>query len=180
MSKIKKIISGLLIVATLLPCFALAVGAKNVCKEVSGKTDSDGAVNTVFYVTTSNTKKHYVKMKMTKGLLMGKENLTGQPVLWWGQQRIYDFYEIKVYGKQKNGEYTEISKVSVRDKSSYKIEFKGYTDYKIKIYSWKVQTINNEQKYIREAIRRNRPQNVYWEEIPTWKISKTSGVNLCR
>ena len=180
MSKIRKIISCVLVVATLLPCFALVAGAKNVCKEISGKTDVDGGVNTIFYVTTSNTKEHYVKMKMTKGLLMGEDNLIGQPVLWWGQQRIHDFYEILVYGKKKNGEYTQISKANVRDKSSYTIKFSGYTDYKIKIYSWKAQTINNEQQYIREPIRRNRPQDVYWEEIPTWKISKTSGVTLCR
>lgn len=180
MSKAKKIISGLLIFAALLPCFSLVAVAKNVCSEVKGKTDSDGAVNTVFYVTTSNTKKHYVKMSMTKGLLVGKDNFAEKPFLWWGQECIYDYYEIKVYGKQSNGNYKEISKVNVRDKSSYKIYFSGYTDYKIKIYSWKAQTINNEAGYIREPIRRNRPQNVYWAEIPTWKISKTSGVSLCR
>lgn len=176
MSKIKKIISCILVVVTLLPCFSLVAEAKNVCKEISGKTDSDGGVNTIFYVTTSNTKKHYVKMKMTKGCLEADAGTIG----WFGKEKAYDYYEILVYGKQKNGEYKQISKANVKDRSSYKIYFSGYTDYKIKVYSWKVQTINNVGEYLMHPIVRNDPMSVHWATIPTWKISKTSGVNLCR
>lgn len=178
MSKIRKIISCVLVVATLLPCFALVAGAKNVCKEVSGKSSWNGGVNTVFYVTTSNTKKHYVQMKMTKGRIQ-QESV-------WAQldtDKIYDYYEILVYGKQKNGQYTQISKANVKDKSSYKIYFSGYTDYKIKVYSWKVDTINEVGKYIMNPFMGwTDTLDAEWDTncLPTWKISKTSGVTLCR
>lgn len=180
MLKMKRLSAAIMAAVTLLSCFTLAVGAKNVCSEISGKTDYDGGVNTVFYVTAKDTKKHYVKMEMTKGCLVGKDNFADWTILWWGQERIYDYYEILVYGRQSNGSYKQISKANVRDESSYKIYFSGYTDYKIKVYSWRAQTINDEAAYIREPIRRNRPQDVYWDKIPTWKISKTSGVTLCR
>lgn len=178
MKTIKKAIAYILIAAALLPCFSLMAAAKNVCNEVSGQTDEDGGVNTVFYVTASDTDEHYVKMKMTKGRLNGEENLIA--VWCFGQEYIYDYYEIIVYGREKNGIYKQISKTNVKDESSYKIWLEGYKDYKIKIYSWKAQTINDVAKYIKHPVVRSKVQSVHWDKIPTWKISRTSGVSLCR
>lgn len=176
MSKIKKIISGLLIVATLLPCFALIASAKNVCEEISGETDVDGGVNTIFYVSAKDKKQHYVKMKMTRGKL---EEYNGG----WSR-KIYDYYEVLVYGKQGNGEYKQISKMNIKNEDDKRIYFKGYTEYKIKIYSWKVDTLNKVGKHIMSPLPGpwSGPMQAKWDSrnLPGWRIVKTSGVTLCR
>ncbi len=176
MLKMKRLSAAIMAVVTLLSCFTLAVSAKNVCSEISGETDSNGGVNTVFYVTTKNTKERYVKMKMTKGVMT--DQFGAFP------KKIYDYYEVIVYGKQSNGAYKQISKMNIKNQDDKRIYFEGYTEYKIKVYSWKTDTINSVGKHIMNILPgrfRTPLTDVRWQTIPEWEISKTaSGVTLCR
>lgn len=167
-------------IITLISCFTFSASAKNVCGEINGKSDRYGGVSTTFYVKTTDKKKHYVKMDMTKGKFMSWSNpQTGFTFLC---KNLYDNYEILVYGKKPNGTYTQISKNNIKNQGSYKIEFKGYTEYKIKIYSWKTSTINQVCKYYKHPASKEIVTDCEWVSghIPTWKICKTSGVTLCR
>ena len=172
MSKTKKAIALFLAILTLVPCFLFPASAKNVCQNVGGSSDADGAVNTIFYATTTNTKKHTIKMTMTKGKFVRDDY-----VLSFSGKDIYDYYEILIYGKNSSGKYVQIDKINVKNKSSYNIPLKGYTDYKIKVYSWKTSTINSYEGFFKEW--KQPLTNVIWEKIPTWSISKTKGVTYC-
>ncbi len=165
-------------IITLISCFTFSASAKNVCDEISGKSDWDGGVSTTFYLKTKNKKNHYIKMDMTKGELYSPDNC----LITLQNKNIYDYYEVLVFGKNTNGTYTQLSKNNVKNKSSYKIEFKGYTDYKIKIYSWKTSTINRVDKHCKVLFSSKPAEDAQWYNghVPTWKICKTSGVTLCR
>lgn len=180
MLTIKKLLSVFLAAITLVSCFAFSASAKNVCKEISGKSATYGGVSTTFYVNTKDKKKHSVTMKMTKGKLRSDDSfLCGFTGVG---KDIYDYYEVLVFGKKSNGTYVQISKANVKNKSSYKISFEGYTDYKIKIWSWKTATINSVGKYYVHPLKNSVIYSAEWMngKLPTWKIQKTSGVTLCR
>lgn len=174
----KKITSVFAAILTVISCLAFSASAKNICKEISGKSDYNGGVSTTFYVKTTNKKKHYVKMDMNKGQLVSDTALSCG--FTFGGKKIYDYYEVLVFGKKADGSYVQISKANVKDKSSYKISFSGYTDYKIKIWSWRTNTINNSGKYFKHALTGNLLTDCTWRTVPTWRICKTSGVTLCR
>lgn len=167
-------------IITLISCLTFSASAANVCKEINGKTDYNGGVSTTFYVKAKDKKKHYVKMDMTKGKFRSDEDIAcGFTFVY---KNIYDYYEVKVYGKKADGSYTQISKTNVKNKGSYKIEFKGYKDYKITVYSWKTATINKSGGYYKHPLTKELLGGCEWASngIPTWRICKTSGVTLCR
>lgn len=174
----KKLTAVFAAIITLISCFTFSASAKNVCDEIRGKTDYNGGVSTTFYVKTKNKKKHYVKMDMEKGKFTSDDYC----LLVTQYKNIYDYYEVLVFGKKSDGAYTQISKNNVKNKGSYKIEFKGYTEYKIKIYSWRTSTINQVGKYWKHPISKEVTNNAEWVSghIPTWRICKTSGVTLCK
>ncbi len=174
----KRLTAVMMVVITIISCFTFSASAKNVCNEIGGKTDYNGAVSTTFYVQTKNKKEHYVKMDMTKGKFKSDDYC----LLVTQYKNIYDYYEILVFGKKADGSYTQISKNNVKNKGSYKIKFSGYTDYKIKVYSWKTATINQNGKFWVHPITKKATTNAEWVSghIPTWRIQKTSGVTLCR
>lgn len=180
MSFIKKSLSLLFTAITIISCFTLPASAKNVCKEISGKSSRLGGVSTTFYVQTANKKKHSVTMKMTKGKLRSEDALSCG--ITGVGKNIYDYYEVLVFGKKSNGEYVQISKANVKNKSSYKISFEGYTNYKIKIWSWKTATINRVGKYYVHPLDKNIIYSAEWmnNQIPTWNIKRTSGVTFCK
>lgn len=180
MSVFKKSISVFFAIVTLVTCFTFSASAKNVCSEISGKSSTSGGVSTTFYVSTKNKKKHSVTMKMKKGRLRSDEAISCG-IRGVGKD-IYDYYEVLVFGKKSDGTYVQISKANVKNKSSYKISFEGYTEYKIKIWSWRTSTINNVGRYYVHPLNKSIVYRAEWmsNKIPTWKIQRTSGVTFCR
>ena len=136
--------------------------------------NKNGGTSDTFYVNAKDKKEYGIAMSMKKGTFCSsdksKENKT-----------IYGFYEIKVFGKQSDGSYKQISKNNVKNLASYTIKLKGYKTYKVQIYNWKTDTINKNKLYfytINSSGKKAPVGTSFWSDysVPKWRISKTDGL----
>lgn len=176
MKTMKKLIAILAAIVTVISCFAITASAKNVCSEVGGRAPEEGGGSAYIFRAVANDKKsHSMKMKMTKGKLEACDMMRCS----FFDKSTYGFYEIKIYSV-KNGKADKLlNKYNVRNKNSHTITLQGYNEYEVRVYNWRCETIVKDQKWF-SGILSSSYCYFHWSTIPTWKISKTSGLTFCR
>ena len=173
MKALKGIISVVIIVLTVISCFAVTANATTGKNKISGSAPKEGGGSrTYFYATTRDTKKHALKMAMTKACI-------GTVYCFSENHKVYGYYEVIVWGSNNGRDYNYIGKTNVKNKASYNINLHGYRSYKISVYNWKVTTIAHYENWFRDRITgEDMSHTAYWESIPTWTVSKTSDITL--
>lgn len=174
MKIMKKAISVFAIISIILSALIIPASAKNVCNEISGKSGTYGGNTKTFYADAKNTKSHFIKVDCEKG----KYQVYTATV--FDYKSIYDYLNVTVYGKKGNS-WKKLSDTNYKNKSSFKITFSGYKEYKFVIHSWKVETIEKSAVYFPHPITKQPwlGHDIYWKVQPTWRVKRTSGMTDC-
>ena len=56
---------------------------------------------------------------------------------------MYGYFEVLVYGRNGSGSWNYISKTNIKNASTTTLSMKGYTEYKVRVYSWNTLTIGS-------------------------------------
>ena len=116
--------------------FTLTASAATVSKVTHKSPQYGGGSATVFYVNANNKKTAKLNYSCTKA-----EFETGDELNF--SENINGYFEIKIWGRNKTSDtWKEISKTNIKNKAYSTINLKGYTQYKIRVYSWKTSTIS--------------------------------------
>lgn len=114
----------------------------------------------IFYVNARNKNTTKVSVSCAKGAFSTNS----------GAINSYGFYEVLIYGRNSTSAgWNYISKTNIKDVSSTTLSMKGYTQYKVRIYSWATTTIAN------YAPRSSSPQ-WYWGSQPSCTFRAKSNV----
>ena len=115
---------------------------------------------TIFYVNANNKNTTKVSVSCARGAF--STNI--------GAVNSYGFYEVLIYGRNSTGaSWNYISKTNLKDVSSATLSMKGYTQYKVRVYSWNTATVAN------YAPRSSSPQ-WYWGAQPSCTFRAKSNV----
>ena len=146
----------LLIVVSMIPS-ALAATVSSV----SHTTDVQGKNVTIFYVNAKNKNTTKLNYSCTKGAFNTN----------YGSINGRGFFEILVYGRNSTSAgWNYISKTNMKDVASTTLSMSGYTQYKVRIYSWDTRTIASYTGRNSSA-----PMWVYWCQ-PTCTFTARSNV----
>ncbi len=157
------VISLSLVILTLFAFITPAYAASNVCSQISGN-----AKNTVTFEVHTKSRllfKDYITLKQTKGTALVAN-------LAWTKQYEKDMYACyNVTVARVDGKQDKYCKTYNWNGASLKIKLADNTNYKITV---KPVSFNSLSSLLSSA------NFIKWKNVPTWSISKTKGIELCK
>ena len=134
MKKILKSTLSLALVCMILASLVLPAYAATITK-ATHTSSTYGQNVTVFYVNAKNKNTTKVNYSCTQGSFQTNKG---------SLKFLYGYYEVLIYGRNSTSEsWTQISKTNIKNVSSTTLSMKGYTQYKVRVYSWNTITIGN-------------------------------------
>ncbi len=130
MKKLTKLTLSFLMVFVVL--FSIVVPASAATKVSHSTSQYGGGSATVFYVNAKNKNTTKLRYTCTTGHFISNK---GTP---WEHE---GYFEIQIWGRNSKESWKYIKKVNIKDVSSTTVSMSGYTQYKIRVYSWKTSTI---------------------------------------
>ncbi|MBQ2940693.1 MAG: hypothetical protein IJD97_00505 [Clostridia bacterium] len=121
------------VIVAFIMCFssALSISAKTV-KDVSHESNEKGGNVTVFYVNAKNKLTTKLQYTSLRAYLADKDTTETKA----------SYVEVLIYGRNSTSEsWTQISKKNIKGKAVDTLKMSGYTQYKVRVYSWKTATI---------------------------------------
>ena len=161
MKKALRSLLALVLVFVVILSMSPSVSAANCKTKKYLKHATYGAIKTVVYVTSKDTKTATLNYKSSHGALTKSDG-------WLGRQ--CDYVEVRVFGKSGNS-WKEISKKNIKGITSDTISMKGYKEYKVEFWVWNVRTTGSHigGKY--------NWSDIYWAAYPeTYVYAKTNNI----
>ena len=147
----------------MLVCLLVAslITSALAASRISHTSNVNGKNVTVFYVNASNKNTTKLNYSCTTGAFNTD----------YGAVNAEGFYEILIYGRNSSGAgWNYISKTNLKDVSSSTLSMRGYTQYKVRVYSWATSTIAS------YTGRKCSAPMWYWGAQPTCSFTARSNV----
>jgi len=161
MKKFYRSIFSLFLVCFILASFTLPAAAATITK-ATHTSNTYGQNVTIFYVKAKSTGTTKLSYSCTQGAFVTKSGAT---------LGLKGYYEVLIYGKNSNGGWTYLSKTNIKNASSTTLSMKGYTEYKVRVYSWNTATIGSYRGGVYNS------SNASWLAAPTCTFKAKSNVS---
>ena len=161
MKRTFKSMLSLALVFVILASLVLPVSAATISK-ATHTSNTYGKNTTIFYVKAKSTSTAKLSYSCTQGSFVTKQG---------SLRSLYGYYEVLIYGKNSSGGWTQLSKTNVKNSSSTTLSMKGYTEYKVRVYSWNTTTIGSYLGGVYNSV------NACWWAVPTCTFKAQSNIS---
>lgn len=161
MKKIFRLVLSLFLVCLVITSLVLPAAAATISK-ATHTSNTYGKNVTIFYVKSKSTGTTTLNYSCTKGSFVTKQG---------SLRSLNGYYEVLVYGKNSSGGWTYLSKTNIKNSASTTLSMKGYTEYKVRVYSWNTTTIGS---YLGGVYNSS---NAAWWSAPTCTFTAKSNVS---
>ena len=167
MKSMAKKVVAVLMASVICLSMCLSVSAATISKAQHKSPQYGGGAATVFYVNAKNKNTTSINYSSDAWNLYDKYR-TARSSLQWR----YAYTEVQIWGRNNTSEgWKYISKTNVKNKRTQTLSMKGYTQYKVRVYSWKTSTIGT-------YIGGDYNSSAYWSDgmTPTCTFTAKSNV----